>query len=257
MVDADRPQCSTDADCAARGPAFEGAVCQMSMCHVATPWSCLEQPEPEKPTSGSYTTTFLVRDTVSQAPKVGVTARVCRRLDLACSEGISGVMTTDSTGHVSLVVPAAFEGYALFKDPAIATTLYFFDPAVRADLPDLMVSVHTPETAAGIAGLTGVEPSSSLGMALVTTFDCFGAPVAGVRVAAENVGSGAKTFYIRNGLPATAAVVTDATGYSGIVNAMPGTATFSAWLDDLAIGSVTVQVQAGALTILHIVPHGT
>jgi hypothetical protein len=135
--------------------------------------------------------------------------------------------------------------------------LFFFDPPVREDRSELLVSVHAPETAAALAGLTGAEPNSSLGMALVTIYDCFGAAVEGVRVTAENVGGVAKTFYVRNGLPATTASFTDETGYSGFVNATPGTATFSASTDDLYIGSVTVQVQAGAQTIAYIVPHGT
>lgn len=227
------------------------------MCRVRTRWSCLEEPPPEVTSSGSFTVTFLVRDTVSQDPKVGVAARACRRLDVKCTEGISRSATTDSSGYVSLVVPAGFDGYARFDDPAIASTLFFFDPPVHADLPDLGVSVNAPETAAVLAALTGAEPDSSLGVALVTTFDCYGEPGQGVRISAEDVGDDARMFYVRNGLPSTTSDDTDETGYAGFVNAEPGTATFSATIDDVSIGSVTVLVQPGAQTVAHIVPHGT
>lgn len=208
-------------------------------------------------TSGSFTVTFLVRDTVSQEPKVGVAMRACRRLDVKCAEGISGTSIVDATGHASVVVPAGFEGYTRFDDPAIASTLFFFDPAVHEDRPALGVSVTAPETTAALAALTGAEANSSLGLALVTVFDCFGKPAEGVRVTADDVGDAAKTFYVRNGLPSATASATDETGYSGFVNAAPGTASFSAFIGDQKIGSVTVLVQAGAQTIAHIVPNGS
>jgi hypothetical protein len=231
-------------------------VCEASVCHVQTRWSCLEKP-PNVPTgSGSFTATFLVRDTVSQEPKVGLSARACRRLDVKCTDGISGATVTDATGHVSLVVPAGFNGYARFDDPTISSTLFFFDPPLYADRPSLTVSVNAPETAAIVAALAGVEPDSSLGVALVTVFDCFGKPAEGVRVKADDAGDAAEAFYIRDGLPSPAAVATDETGYAIFVNAAPGTATFSASIDDMRIGSVTVLVQAGAQTIAHVVPNG-
>ena len=221
---------------------------------MPTRWSCLEGP-PETPTgSGSFTATFLVRDTVSQEPKVGLAARACRRLDVKCADGISGAVTTDATGHVSLVVPAGFNGYARFDDPTIASTLFFFDPQCRpTDLPWWSRSLRRRRRGPGSAD--GGQPDTSLGIALVTVFDCFGKPAEGVRVTAE-AGDAAKAFYIRNGLPSTAATATDETGYGSFVNATPGTATFSASIDGMPIGSVTVLVQAGAQTIAHIVPNG-
>lgn len=228
------------------------------MCVVKkTRWSCLDEPSEQATGSGSFTATFLLRDTVSQEPKVGVAARACRRLDVKCAEGLDGVKTTDSTGHVSLVVPAGFEGYARFDDPSIASTLFFFDPPVLADRPDLRVSVSAPETTLALAALTGAEPNSSLGVGLVTVFDCFGKPAEGVRVTAEGAGDAAKTFYIRNGLPSGTSNTTDDTGYSGIVNAAPGTVSFSASIDGILIGSVSVLVQPSSQTMAHIVPNGS
>ena len=227
------------------------------MCRMRTAWSCLDEPPKETTSSGSFTATFLVRDTVSQEPKVGVSARACRRLDVKCTEGISGTAVTDAMGQASLVVPSGFNGYARFDDPAIASTLFFFDPPMHADRPALGVSVATPETTAGLAALTGAQPDSSLGVALVTVLDCFGKPAEGVVVTAEGIGGAAKAFYVRNGLPSTTAGATDATGYSGFVNAAPGTGSFSASVDGKPIGSVAVLVQAGTQTIASIVPNGS
>ena len=233
-------------------------MCESSVCRVKTRWSCLdEQPVKPEASTGSHTVTFLVRDTVSQDPKVGVTARACRRLDVKCSEGITGVSTTDATGHVSLILPAGFDGCARFDDPTISSTLYFFDPPVTSDQPSLGVSVNAPETAALLSALTGAEPDPTLGVALVTAYDCDGVAADGVQITGEDVGDGAKSFYVRNGLPSTTANDTDETGYAGFVNSSPGTASFTATVKGKTIGSVTVLVQAGAQTIAHIVPHGT
>lgn len=199
----------------------------------------------------------MVRDVVSQKPQAGLTVRACRRLDVTCAESLTELESTDAAGHVSVNLPAEFDGYLRFEGETISPALYFFDPPVRSDLPDLTVSVASPETAAGLAQLTGATPDASLGIVLVTVFDCDGAPAEGVTVAAGNVGGSARFFYVRNNLPTTTVRTTDDTGYGGIVNAATGTVTFSATIDGATVGSVTVLVKPGAMTTARIVPHGT
>jgi len=259
LVDANRPQCSSDADCTARGPDFQDAVCQESICVVQpTRWSCLKTDGPAMMTiSGEFAVSFRVRDTVSQQPKMGVTARACRRLDVSCAKSVGEVGTTDENGNVELRVPGGFDGYVRFESSEIAPTLYFFDPPVQANQHDLTVSVNTPETAVGLAALTGATPDGTLGVVLVTVYDCFAKPADGVIVTPGEVGDSAKMFYVRNGLPSTTAKATDDTGYAGIVNAAPGTITVSAATNDATIGSVTVLVQSGTQTLAHINPNGT
>jgi hypothetical protein len=260
LVDADRVQCKTDADCTSRGPAFAEAICEESVCKPKPKpeaWACLDEP-PETPpvSSGTYTVNFFLRDTVSQEPKGGVNARSCRRLDPDCSSS-TGDVTTNADGRVAMSLPAGFEGYIQFEGADIATTLYFFDPPLSANVQELMISVNTPMTAAGLVQLTGATPNPDLGVVLVTTYDCKGAAATGVSVTPGGVGDAAKLFYVRNGLPDTTKTVTDETGYAGIVNAMPGTASFTSTFDDLNIGSVTVQVKKGAQTLARINPNGT
>jgi len=203
-----------------------------------------------------FTVSFRVRDTVSQQPKVGVSVRTCRRLDVNCAKSAADT-STDENGSVAVSVPGGFDGYVRFESSEISPALYFFDPPVRADQRDLTVSVSAPETAAGLAALTGATPDATLGVLLVTVFDCFGKPADGVTITPGTVGDSAKMFYVRNGLPSTTAKVTDETGYAGVVNAAPGTVTFSAANGDAAIGSVTVLVQSGTQTLAHISPDGT
>jgi hypothetical protein len=253
-------QCKTDADCTSRGPAFADSVCEASVCKPKPKpdgFECLDvPPEPPGAQSGTYTVNLFLRDTVSQEPKGGVKARACKRLDPECIS-TTGDVTTNADGRVSISLPAGFEGYLQFEGTEIATTLYFFDPPLSSDISELLVSVNSPMTAAGLVQLTGATPNPDLGVVLVTTFDCEGAAASGVTVAPGAVGDAAKLFYVRNGLPDTTKTVTDETGYAGIVNAMPGTASFTSTIDDLTIGSVTVQVKKGAQTLARITPHGT
>jgi hypothetical protein len=216
----------------------------------------LEDSTPPPAASGTFKVTFLVRDVVSQKPQPGIMVRACRRLDVTCPESLTELESTDAAGHVSMDLPAEFDGYLRFEGEGIAPAMYFFDPPVRSDLPDLNVSVASPETAAGLAMLTKAVPDASLGIVLVTVFDCDGAPAEGVTIEAGNVGATARFFYVRNNLPTTTERTTDDTGYGGIVNAATGTVTFSATIDGATVGSVTVLVKPGAMTTARIVPHG-
>lgn len=227
------------------------------MCRVPTSWSCLDEPSKPPLTEGTFKIAFLVQDTVTQQPKSGVSARVCRRRDVACADAVTGVQSSDASGYLSFTVPAGFDGYVRFEGESISPSLYFFDPPVRSDLPNLSVSVSSPEAAAGLALLIGATPDANLGNAIATVYDCFGAPAEGVTLSVGSVGAAARSFYIRNGLPSAAASNTDETGYGGVVNAAMGSVTFSASIDELMIGSVTVLVQPGALTVAQIVPNGT
>jgi hypothetical protein len=220
-------------------------------------FECLDaSPDEAAASSGEYTVSFFLRDSVTLAPKGGVKARPCRRLDSECTSPM-GDGATNADGRVAMSLPAGFDGYIQFEGNEIATTLYFFDPPVSADVPELLISVSSPATTAGIVQLTGATPDRDRGFVLLSTYDCKGAAAAGVTITSGAVGDAAKLFYVRNGLPDTTMTATDETGYAGVVNAAPGAASFTATIGDRTIGSVTVQVKAGAQTLARITPGGT
>lgn len=256
-VDAERKQCSRDDDCAALDTTSVGLVCEESFCRPPPRWACLTEPaSTTPPTKETFTLSFLVRDTISQMPQAGLDIRICKRLGVDCAEKESVAATTDSSGNVQLTVPASFNGYVRFSGANIATTLYFVDPPVMEDRASVTISASAPETIAGLAALTKATFDPNLGVALVTAFDCQEKPVEGAKISAPGLGAQARAFYVRDGLPSTDANDTDKTGYSGVVNAPIGTLTFSAEIDGLAIGDVTVLVQPGAQSLARIVAHG-
>ena len=108
-VDANRVQCNQDSDCAARGAAFTGSVCKQNFCQSDEKWSCIGQAPPSIQ-AGTYRQTLHVRDVLGSAPLAGVTAQLCRKLDLTCEKPIS-TTASDEKGTFSLIVESNFDGY--------------------------------------------------------------------------------------------------------------------------------------------------
>lgn len=259
IVDANRTQCSTDSDCAARGPEFAGSVCAESVCQESTSWACLATPAVAPVTGTQFKVSFLVRDAVTQRPKVGLSVRLCRRLDVACVDAVSSVVTVDEQGNAAFQVDAGFNGYARFDGGDSLPGMYFFNPPVERDTMGIVISLSSPATAAGLASLTGVTLESDRGIVLLSVVDCTGTPASGIVLASTQQDARARTFYSQQGFPSAMATTTDDSGYGGIVNASPGTITFSALLEQNGkkIDETTVLVQAGTQTMTTLVPHGS
>jgi hypothetical protein len=258
LVDANRAQCESDSDCSALGAGFSGSVCIQSFCQATPRWQCLDSPRAAAPTSGEFNVSFLVRDTVTQKPKVGFSVRLCRKLDVACSDSVSATALTDDQGMVALKAPAAFEGYARFEGGDAIPGMYFFNPPVARDLPTITVSLSNSATTAGLAALTGATQEPTRGLVLASAMDCTGVAAAGIKLASNAEDSSSRAFYAADGLPNGDATQTDDAGYGGIVNVSPGSITLTGTLASTGreIDRVTVLVQAGMMTITTLVPHG-
>ncbi len=258
LVDAERPQCTTDAECTSRGPEFTGSTCVESVCRASPRWACLDEPAPPLPAGGPYDITFFVRDAVSQTPRSGMLAKLCRRLDVNCAEPVSQVAVVDEEGNVGFEVAEGFNGYARFEGPDSLIGLYFFNPPVYEDKHDLPVALSSPTTVGGLAALTGATQEPERGIVLLSVLDCTGAFAKGATITSSEADPGSKAFYSLNGLPSATATQTDGTGYGGLVNASPGTMTFVATLEETSrqIDEVTVLIQAGTQTMTTLVPRG-
>lgn len=259
VVDANRVQCSKTSECTARGGAFVNSVCIDSLCQPEPKWKCLSNWVKPPTATGKFQVEFLVRHLVNQKPLPGVKAKLCRKLDVACTDALSDVAVTDEAGKVALSVDANFEGYARFEGSSIASGLYFFNPPVISDLPTITVSIGGPEVIAGLAFQAGAKQEMDRGVALISVRDCQGAVAAGVVLTSSVEDERAVTFYSQAGLPTNAATQTDEDGYGGLLNAGAGTHTFDATLAATGqhIGKTTLLIQSGALTFGSVVPDGT
>jgi hypothetical protein len=261
VVDANRVQCSTDSDCSARGAEFASSVCVQSFCQESAGWACLgDTPVAPPASTEQFRVSFLVRDAVSQKPKTGLGVRLCRKLDVECTDALSDVAMVDEQGSVAFQVEGGFAGYARFEGRSDSVPgMYFFNPPVAKDTMDIAVQLSAPETVAGLAALTGVMPDSTRGVVLLSVLDCMGAPASGVILQSNKGADEGKVFYSKAGIPDGQATMTDKAGYGGLVNATKGAVTLYARVaqSQKSVGEVTVMVQPGTQTMTKLVANGS
>jgi len=258
LVDSGRVQCSTTDDCRARGGEFEGSVCVDSICQADPKWDCVGKPRPPAAGAGPFAAPFTIQHLVSQAPLKDIKARLCRKLDVECTDAIGEEAVTDSQGKVTLMAPAGFDGYARFESAATSNLLFFFNPPVSRDLPDTQLSIGGPEIITLLALQAKVTQTADRGVILIGARDCAGDIAPGVTLSATVRDDVATPFYSEQGLPSGTATQTDSAGYGGLLNAGPGSITFTGIVaaTGFEFGHVTVLAQAQSLTYGSVVPDG-
>lgn len=263
LVDANRAQCSTDADCTNRGAEFAGAVCQSGLCVAGTPqvgpnWSC-EATQPAESTG--YKLTMHLTDAINSMKVLpGVTAKLCRKLDALCESPVGASAVADETGLITMQVEKGFDGYVQLTDPQIAPSMYFLTPPASGDLDLPMVPLASPLAAAGIVksagGSTWARDTS--GIVLLTAFDCTGKAAPNITFAIGGAPDpNTFIFYLVNNLPTTTVTVTDETGYGGLVNVPEGVTTVSALLEPggQKVSTISVLVRAGYVSYSSVTPN--
>ncbi len=258
LVDSGRVQCSTTADCRAKGAEFEGSVCVDSLCQADPKWECVGKPRPAADGAGPFATPFTIQHLVSQAPLKEIKARLCRKLDVECTDAIGEEAVTDSQGKVTLMAPSGFDGYARFESPSTSNLLYFFNPPVTRAQPDVQLSIGGPEVIMLLAKQAKVDQAADRGVILIGARDCEGNIAPGVTLVATVQDDIATPFYSEQGLPSGTATQTDSAGYGGLLNAGAGSITFTGIVaaTGFEFGHVTVLSQAQSLTYGSVVPDG-
>ena len=260
-VDADRVQCSTDADCHARGPDFANTECIKSVCQAiettmpdagidppsehmdagaptSTPgqdsgpplppvddslWSCMDRPAAMPSGTGPFHVTFAISDIIKpMMPPAGVEAQLCRKLDPDCAQPVGAKAMSDSTGHVSFDVERAFTGFATFTHKDYAAGLYFFNPAVNSNLENVPVQLVPPNIVQALTGTLHTSQMPDRGIILLNVANCNGTSATGVAYETDAPLTGATPFYSLGGVPNSDAKATDSAGYGGYVNVLPG-----------------------------------
>jgi hypothetical protein len=258
LVDANRAQCSTDADCTSKGAQFANYVCKAGLCEGAEAdarFSCNATPPPDAP---SYKLTMHLQDAVSMAPLPGIDAQLCRKLDLTCDSPID-MTVADANGVVTMQIEAGFSGYVQLTGSKIAPSLYFLTPPTSGDLDLPTVPLTSPFVAGGIVQTAGGTTwNKERGIVLLNAFDCDGKGAANITYSIGGApDANTFIFYLVNALPTTAVTITDDTGYGGLVNVPPGVTTVSALLEPSGrkVSSISVLVRAGFVTYSSVTPN--
>lgn len=205
-----------------------------------------------------FAVSLPLRDAVSQMPLVGISARLCRKLDIDCANPLD---ETDSNeqGMLEFQLPAGFDGYAELNDPAIVPALYFFSPPVRSDQTMPAAHIAGPLVVAGLVQQAGGSFGEEYGLLVLTTEDCQGAAAPGIRYESPQIDDDTRAFYSIGGLPTTSSTGTDETGYGGLLNLNAGTVTVSGVVieEDETVATLSLLSRAGSVTYARMAPDGS
>jgi hypothetical protein len=245
----DSEQCTTDADCLARGPDFEGTVCVEKVCQAAAPvedpeWACVGQVA--APSNAPYTAKLVVIDAVTQKPLPDASVKLCAKLDPQCATPIQS-LTLAADGSVSLTVPSDANDYLLIELAGYVPLLSFIDPG--GALPTITAALVTTAGSAALNQTVGVTADPEKGSIYVSVTNCLQERAEGVHVDLDPLGSATPFYSIASALSKTA-TETDGRGSAGFINANTGVVTLTATVASTGevLAQVTTLVVAGAVT---------
>jgi hypothetical protein len=270
-------QCTVDADCAARGPAFAGTVCESRVCVTKAVeagsdaaadaqdpiWGCLGSvvfPPAKKP---KVTISLPLYELISKAPVSNILVRPCARLDVSCTNPLAAPVAPDAKGIVTFQVDAGFDGYAEILPtvvdgglPNYVPSLAFFSPPPSDDTLYAALLLLTPSSLATLAATAGNAIDPKLGAVFFVAQNCAGKAAEGVSVTTDRTEATTKGFYLIKGLPSETASATDAAGYGGFINLPTGYVRVNATVHDTGkpIGGTSVLVRPSTISYVYLVP---
>lgn len=247
-------QCQADADCTALGPEYMGGRCQDKLCQPNPRWRC-EPPAPASSTETRELTLPLI-DALQLSPVANVPVMACNKLDYTCMQPMA-MATSGMDGKAKLTVPANFAGYMQQIERNDYVPAMYFMPAL---LPaDGVLSNFPLVPAAAFSGLAialGTQTNRERGHAMLIVEDCKGVALAGIKFTSPQADAMTTEFYVRDQIPTTSAKDTPPEGDGGFANLPAGVAEITATevKTGLVINTVTMLIRAGSITTAYIRP---
>jgi hypothetical protein len=260
-------------------------------------WRCLDEaPSPTVAAASRARVRIQACDALRgcSLPIPGVTARVCAKLDVDCTNPLStGIadaaglfefdVPTDETGfdgflevvapsEPCMIVESSARTSALSCDllpqcdpenpdarcevPTHARALWFFNPPIVADwLEPAALSLIPTVALPSILRAAGADFDPMSGIFVLTAMDCDHAPAAGVTYEMPNGSGRSLRLYMEGGVLSGARSATDASGVGGFVGVPPGFADVAAYTPDGAlIGGIGVLSAPFTVTYSGLVP---
>jgi hypothetical protein len=265
LVQPNREQCVTDTDCTRRGGAFAGSVCSGSVCRSASPaptptdtptaWGCLGQSVWPDAGVGTVNVTIGLRDLITYQPVAGVGARLCRKLDTKCEQPILDGVQSDASGTLAFQAPLGFDGYVELNPDGAIPGLYFFYPPLTEPRDVPFIPILPLSELSTFAQLVGGEITPGRGQLVVGAYNCLQIPAEGVTLSSAEADAASMPFYLIKGVPSSKATATDSSGYGGIINLLPGTATLTGKIGNgESLGIESVLMRADEITYTTLLP---
>lgn len=254
-------QCSTDAECEARGGEFAGTVCLDQVCQTkpepADPkWGCVGHVDPPM-TGGMDTIKLQFLDVLSTKPAKDISVKLCNKYDPMCAAPLD-MPVPDDMGWVSSTVPSDVETYyeVTSNKGAYMPALVFMDHVASDKNTD--IDLVPPDVVKALATTAGVELDPAAGVVLARTTDCTHARTAGASVTIFPSNTETR-FYLINFAAQASATMTDNAGNAGFVNVKPGNPSITGTIgpEGKEFGKATTLVRAGYMTFQLLRPSAT
>lgn len=273
VVDANRNQCTTDADCAGRGLA--STTCIDNVCGtvdagvvdasdpVDPMWGCLGKVPPPRAEDRSAPVPYTLRlyDPVLAGPLVGLPVAACETNDLECTTPVDGAeQKTDTDGLADVMVFNGFDGYLKVAPNADFPRIY----------PTFLPALPVPDTSADalpirrkewpvfekdqlkLIALTlgGAAPKDEYGHLFFSSTDCLHAHAERTVVTIDVRSSDTYPFYTdESGVPSLALQATTKDGAGGFINVPSGPVVITVRKDEgQLISTRKLFIRAGTIT---------
>jgi hypothetical protein len=242
-------------------------------CQPGQSWTCLDSPIiwPKPNAVGNITFSITFVDFSTERPFVAATIKACGKLDLSCGVPLSQG-STDTTGLVSLTVPAGLAGFDGYLDISggkvdgtgaqTYPTIWYPVPFVVSDGwrgRTTILSDQELQLLALAGGVTALDPTR--GHFAANAADCAFSPAAGVSFMTDSADAKTQPFYLVSGVPSAAATATDSSATGGFIN-LPSSVPAKLVLIQAragaaggkVMGSLTFIIRPGTLTTMSSYP---
>ncbi len=259
LVDANKVQCSQDADCKEHGASLS---CVSQVCTIASPWACLGGVVWPAGTSAPITLTVPVVDVITSAFPKDLQVRACSKLDVQCASPLSATVDLSSApGLLKVTLASGFDGYLELTSPTITPALFFVVKPIREDTTlSTSLPVVPPAGFGGIAQAIGTTLDlTTMGHVYALAEDCGGTPASGVRFEIDKKSTQTAAYYMINNTPLSTVPSTDASGAGGFLNIPNGFVRLTGYVSATGarIGEAGFVVRVGAVSYPRLIPTPT
>lgn len=262
VVDAESPQCRSDADCAARGASFADTVCRQQLCvaddeagsgdTTDEPLGCAAAvPSGAENVTYSFATLLpIAGGPLAESP---FSIMACEQLDLECDAPVLGAVEVPPGVTHAFELPSGFSGFFQITHPGTLPALYFMSRPVVTETVGWSPTLLSGEILAQLAGAASTPLDPNSGLVIASVRDCNGEPLSGATVASS--ADSALRYYIVNSLPVLSATETGPQGAVAFASVPASTIVLNGETASGArLAPVSVRVRAGFISLVELRP---
>lgn len=197
-------------------------------------WSCLK-PEgnesPPLPGSAGEDVFYILKlvDLATDLPMAAAEVRACGLTDLGCTQEITGWISANDQGYVTVPLTSNFDGFLEIKKNGWVPYTFRLPPTGLRTMRDFPLAMIAVDSFSELLRAFKLEGNQDLGSIGVRAFDCRGNPAPGVKLSSD---AGSIAWYFAGGAPDVMRTTTDKEGLGGFIGSEAGLKFLDAELAD-------------------------